>query len=90
MQAEHLPFWSFFHAVEKELSYERWIDKYLLLLKMLRENYVEYDEDWSAFKNCAGRCTCRISAMQSGSISCSTKPLKQSGNLWKPGCAISP
>jgi uncharacterized protein len=50
MQAEHLPFWQFFHAIEKELSYERWIDKYLLLLKMLRENYVEYDADWAAFK----------------------------------------
>lgn len=32
---EHLPFWHFFHELEKQLSYERWIDKYKLFLGQL-------------------------------------------------------
>jgi uncharacterized protein with von Willebrand factor type A (vWA) domain len=32
-----LPFWHFFHRLEKELSYERWIDKYKLFLQALTD-----------------------------------------------------
>jgi uncharacterized protein with von Willebrand factor type A (vWA) domain len=32
-----LPFWHFFHRIEKELSYERWIDKYTLFLKSITD-----------------------------------------------------
>jgi len=50
MTSHRLPFWHFFHAIEKELSYERWINKYLLFLNALRDNHVEYDDDWTALK----------------------------------------
>ncbi|HEX6429630.1 MAG TPA: hypothetical protein VF008_18185 [Niastella sp.] len=33
--SSHLPFWSFFHELEKQLSYERWVDKYKLFLDQL-------------------------------------------------------
>jgi uncharacterized protein with von Willebrand factor type A (vWA) domain len=33
--SKHLPFWSFFHELEKQLSYERWIDKYKIFLDQL-------------------------------------------------------
>lgn len=32
---DHLPFWQFFYELEKQLSYERWIDKYKLFLTQL-------------------------------------------------------
>jgi|GEM_PF-956006 len=32
-----LPFWHFFHRLEKELSYERWIDKYKLFLSAITD-----------------------------------------------------
>jgi uncharacterized protein len=37
---KHLPFWHFFHDLEKQLSYERWTDKYKLFLDQL------YDGDY--------------------------------------------
>lgn len=40
-----LPFWTFFHQLEKQLSYERWIDKYKQLLQLLFSNDISYDVD---------------------------------------------
>lgn len=45
----HLPFWSFFHAMEKTLSYERWIDKYKLFLEALLRKDIRYDKDYAQF-----------------------------------------
>lgn len=42
-----LPFWAFFHQLEKQLSYERWIDKYKQLLQLLFSNDISYDVDGS-------------------------------------------
>jgi uncharacterized protein with von Willebrand factor type A (vWA) domain len=47
----HLPFWSFFHAIEKTLSYERWIDKYELFLQVIMSNDLSYVKDHTAFIN---------------------------------------
>ncbi len=41
----YLPFWHFFHRLEKELSYERWIDKYKLFLHTLHNGHIQYDEE---------------------------------------------
>jgi uncharacterized protein with von Willebrand factor type A (vWA) domain len=49
MTALHLPFWSFFHDLEKVLSYERWIDKYKLFLDALTSNKIGYDADYAQF-----------------------------------------
>ncbi len=38
-----LPFWAFFHQLEMQLSYERWIDKYKQLLQLLFSNDICYD-----------------------------------------------
>ncbi len=44
--AEHMPFWSFFHELEKQLSYERWIDKYKLFLSQLYgSEYLQRPDD---------------------------------------------
>jgi hypothetical protein len=51
MKQDWLPFWDFFHSIEKELSYERWIDKYFLLLKAFERDYFSFNDDWSDFKN---------------------------------------
>ncbi len=50
MVNQYLPFWHFFHELEKELSYERWINKYLLFLKALKGRIIYYDDDWIYFK----------------------------------------
>lgn len=47
---ERLIFWSFFERLEKELSYERWIDKYRLFWQTLASGAIPYDEDWLAFR----------------------------------------
>jgi uncharacterized protein len=49
MPREHLPFWSFFHDIEKALSYERWIDKYKLFLETLLRKDILYDKDHVQF-----------------------------------------
>lgn len=47
-----LPFWHFFHRIEKDLSYERWIDKYRLFEQALLGHYIEFPEadNWKSFK----------------------------------------
>lgn len=51
MNLQDLPFWHFFQQLEKELSYERWIDKYRLFLDAIFLNEVVcYDNDWAAFR----------------------------------------
>jgi uncharacterized protein with von Willebrand factor type A (vWA) domain len=51
MKTQDLPFWHFFQQLEKELSYERWIDKYQLFLQAVyAEKLVTYDDDWSEFR----------------------------------------
>lgn len=45
LQDNCLPFWHFFHRIEKELSYERWIDKYKLFLQTLHGQYLQYDDE---------------------------------------------
>ncbi|WP_336514606.1 hypothetical protein [Pollutibacter soli] len=50
MSLARLPFWNFFHELEKKLSYERWIDKYQQFLKSLEGGHVSYDEDWKQFR----------------------------------------
>lgn len=42
-----LPFWHFFREIETALSYERWIDKYKILLQALVNGHIRYDEEWS-------------------------------------------
>jgi uncharacterized protein len=39
-----LPFWHFFHQIETELSYERWIDKYKIFLDTLQSGVVPLNE----------------------------------------------
>lgn len=43
-------FWHFFEDIEKELSYERWIDKYKLFLTTLLSSHISYQEDFQSFK----------------------------------------
>ncbi len=50
MTAETLPFWSFFHDLEKKLSYERWINKYQHFLEALNNGYISYDSEWKNFR----------------------------------------
>lgn len=50
MNAERLIFWHFFHRIEKELSYERWIEKYKIFSWALMSGQVPFDEDFTAFK----------------------------------------
>lgn len=50
MSKARLPFWQFFHSIEKELSYERWISKYKILLEAFEQEYFEYDDEWEGFK----------------------------------------
>ena len=45
-----LPFWHFFVDIEKMLSYERWIDKYKLMLQAISTGQVQFDSDWSGFR----------------------------------------
>jgi uncharacterized protein len=47
---ERLIFWSFFKRIEAELSYERWIDKYLLFEATVMGHYLPYDDNWTAFR----------------------------------------
>ncbi len=55
---ERLPFWHFFHRIERELSYERWVDKYRLLHQALLRNdgLIDWDstengnDPWAGFK----------------------------------------
>ncbi|PHN01196.1 hypothetical protein [Flavilitoribacter nigricans] len=47
---EPLIFWPFFERLEKELSYERWLDKYRLFQQALMSGAVPYDEEWRAFR----------------------------------------
>lgn len=47
---ERLIFWSFFKRIEAELSYERWIDKYLLFEATVMGHHLPYDDDWTAFR----------------------------------------
>jgi len=51
MSNRNLPFWSFFHDIEKALSYERWIDKYKLFLDALTFGQIIYDKDYNHFIN---------------------------------------
>ncbi|HEX2533223.1 MAG TPA: hypothetical protein VHK69_05780 [Chitinophagaceae bacterium] len=50
MNPHRLPFWHFFIELERELSYERWIDKYKLLLGAIVGGAVPYDEEWLQFR----------------------------------------
>lgn len=43
-------FWHFFHQIEKELSYERWIDKYKMFIQTLANGQVAYEEDFASFR----------------------------------------
>lgn len=45
MEITRIPLWHFFHDLEKILSYERWIDKYLLLAKALTDGTIIYDAE---------------------------------------------
>ena len=47
---ERIFFWHFFHKIEKELSYERWIDKYKLFIRALDEGYIPYETDFASFR----------------------------------------
>ncbi len=54
---ERLPFWHFFHRIERELSYERWVDKYRLLHEALLRHdngLIQWDDNsgdpWAGFK----------------------------------------
>ncbi len=47
---ERLLFWHFFVRIEKELSYERWIDKYRLFITALVQGAVPLEDDWASFK----------------------------------------
>jgi uncharacterized protein len=54
---ERLPFWHFFHRIERELSYERWVDKYRLLHQALlrHDGLIQWDnapegDPWAGFK----------------------------------------
>ena len=47
---ERLIFWPFFERLEKELSYERWLDKYRLFQQALMSGAIPYDEKWKAFR----------------------------------------
>lgn len=49
---ERLIFWPFFERLEKELSYERWLDKYRLFQQLLLSGAIPYDENWRAFRQC--------------------------------------
>ncbi|HLA57599.1 MAG TPA: hypothetical protein VK622_02500, partial [Puia sp.] len=54
MDKQDLIFWDFFHQIEKELSYERWIDKYLLFLDTLllsKTIRLQKGDEWSQFKS---------------------------------------
>lgn len=50
MQKERLFFWHFFHQIETQLSYERWIDKYKIFLQTLEAGQIPYEEDYRSFK----------------------------------------
>ncbi|MEM1124259.1 MAG: hypothetical protein AAGJ18_27725 [Bacteroidota bacterium] len=43
-------FWHFFHRIERELSYERWIDKYKLFLTTLEAGQIPYEPNYASFK----------------------------------------
>lgn len=46
-----LPFWHFFIQLEKELSYERWIDKYRLFIHAIFiDKIIGFDDDWQQFR----------------------------------------
>lgn len=49
MEQPHLPFWTFFHDIEKTLSYERWIDKYKQFLEVITGNHIYYDAGYAQF-----------------------------------------
>lgn len=48
--AERLIFWPFFERLERELSYERWLDKYRIFQQALMSGAIPYDEEWRAFR----------------------------------------
>jgi uncharacterized protein len=50
MSSEYLPFWHFFQAIDKLLSYERWIDKYKLFVNALYSGHIAYDPQFVHFK----------------------------------------
>ncbi|RYY59032.1 MAG: hypothetical protein EOO05_14565, partial [Chitinophagaceae bacterium] len=45
-----LPFWHFFIDIEKMLSYERWIDKYKLMLQAISNGHITFDDGWVQFR----------------------------------------
>lgn len=47
---ERLLLWPFFEQIEKELSYERWIDKYRLFQQTLASGAIPYDKEWTSFR----------------------------------------
>ncbi len=59
MKNNRLLFWHFFQAIDRSLSYERWIDKYRLFLQTLEGGYIPYDEELCAFKQ-----FCRVLYLQ--------------------------
>jgi len=59
MKDGSLPFWSFFHDLEKKLSYERWIDKYQQFLQALSNGDISYDSEWKNFRQ-----VCKIMFLQ--------------------------
>ncbi|RYZ49760.1 MAG: hypothetical protein EOP49_15500 [Sphingobacteriales bacterium] len=52
MTGNDLPFWAFFQRLERELSYERWMDKYCLFLDALFvRRTVDFEDGWGPFKS---------------------------------------
>ncbi len=47
-QTDRLPFWHFFHQLERHLGYERWIEKYKLFLQCLYDDQIPYEADGSS------------------------------------------
>ena len=49
-RTDRLIFWPFFKRLEREFSYERWIDKYRIFLKTLAKGYIPYDDEFNSFR----------------------------------------
>ena len=49
-QPDRLIFWPFFKRLEREFSYERWIDKYRIFLNTLAKGYITYDDEFNSFR----------------------------------------
>jgi uncharacterized protein with von Willebrand factor type A (vWA) domain len=56
---QHLILWPFFQAIEKQLSYERWIDKYKIFQQYLTAHPPQLASDWDDL-----RVLCRLLYLQ--------------------------